>query len=141
LITQDGRDVHIFERTMSDALLRHIAEHEPDGEVIDLWRLLTPMRRRQAKKYPALPPIDCTAPLCERMHQDDQRIRQLNGRRRINDSIRGVKFTKFTSEDTFVEYYSLQRLGVAKSGEVATEKFWEIFDAIARESGRRKNEI
>lgn len=48
--------VQTFERTMSDALQRHVVDQAT--EVIDLWRLVTPMSAKQKRKLPPLPDLD-----------------------------------------------------------------------------------
>ena len=84
VIRHNGQPVHTFERIMSDALQRHReAEYEAGdhGQVIDLWRLVTPMPRQQQKKLPPLPAVDPTAPLAERIHQINERLKQIDGRK------------------------------------------------------------
>lgn len=108
-----------------------------DEPMIDTWLLITPMRQRQAKKYSAVPQVDLTAPLSDQIVQLESRLRVLEGRRRVNSAIHGVKVRQFIDADTFIEKYQLGH-GIP---DIQDWKLWAILDGIAHRSGRRVNHI
>lgn len=156
VIESRGRPVHTFQRAVSEVTEKHWnrpvdsseawSDHPDDiaayldarsTPVIDTWVLVTPMRRRQARKYPKLPEVDPTAPLEKQAAQIMARLRRLDGRRRVNAATRDVKVKQFIGDDTFIEKY---RLGYGMP-DIQDWKLWGILDGIARETGLRVSRV
>jgi hypothetical protein len=125
-IVFDDHTVQTFERTMSEALQRHVADE--DTEVIDLWRFVTPMSARQKRRLPPLAEVDLSAPLRDQIKQGMERIEQMERREQITDRTRGKKSTQRIADDMVAETYELGH-GIPR---INVALLWHIFDGLAR---------
>lgn len=123
-----GYHLQTFERAMSEAMERHV-EAEGAPNVIDVWRLVTPMSTKQKRKLQPLPKVDLSAPLSVQTGQVGRIIRRIVGRERINARSKEVKVERRVSDhETRVEY----RLGHGIPI-VGIFVLWDILDEIARQ--------